>query len=191
MYPIKRAIVWINVLLILGLLLSACKPAASTAGKNGTVVPASVPTVAGSADGSVATTPSVSRGALPEDEPDAPVVRLIADGNRVIHAAVADYDELLSTTGLPIFVDYWSVTCPPCRAAAPFIEQLAGDYEGRAVILKVSLDARSNAELGNRYRIDSIPLFQVIKNGKVVERQVGYSAALQPALRQMIDRHLG
>jgi thioredoxin 1 len=73
-----------------------------------------------------------------------------------------------------VLVDFWAAWCGPCRMIAPVVEELAGDYEGRAKVVKLDVDA--NPETTARYNITSIPTLLVFKNGQVVEKLVGVVA---------------
>ena len=86
----------------------------------------------------------------------------------------------------PVLVDFWATWCGPCRMIAPVIEQIAGEYEGRAVVGKVEVDEEPG--LAQKYGVMSIPTLFVIKGGKVVETAVG--ARGRDAVASMIDRHL-
>ncbi len=83
-------------------------------------------------------------------------------------------------------VDFYSDSCPPCRALAPTIEKLAADYAGKAVIGKVNCD--TNYDLAVQYNITAIPAVLIFQNGKVVEKLIGlqpeaqYKAALDKLL---------
>lgn len=70
-----------------------------------------------------------------------------------------------------VVVDFWAEWCGPCRAVAPIIEQLAQEYTGKAVIGKVDVD--NNPQVSSQYGIRSIPTILFIKNGQVVDKQVG------------------
>jgi thioredoxin 1 len=68
-------------------------------------------------------------------------------------------------------VDFWAPWCGPCRMIAPVVEELAEEYEGRAIIAKVNTDEQQ--ELAVKYGIRSIPAILFFKNGEVVDQVVG------------------
>ncbi len=83
-------------------------------------------------------------------------------------------------------VDFWAEWCGPCRLVGPVIEELAGDYEGKAMIGKLDVD--SNPEVSLKYGVRSIPTILFIKNGEVVDKHVG--TATKATLEQKINEHL-
>ncbi len=68
-------------------------------------------------------------------------------------------------------IDFWAEWCGPCRAIGPVIEELAKDYDGKVNIGKVNVD--QNPQLSIDYGITSIPAILFVKDGKVVDKQVG------------------
>lgn len=68
-------------------------------------------------------------------------------------------------------VDFWAAWCGPCRMVAPIIEELAGEYEGKALIGKVDVD--QHPEVSMQYGIRSIPTILILKNGEVFDKHVG------------------
>ena len=86
----------------------------------------------------------------------------------------------------PVLVDFWATWCGPCRMIAPVIEQVAAEFEGRAVVGKVDVDEEPG--LAQRFGVMSIPTLIVLKDGKVVEQAVG--ARGKDAVAAMIERHL-
>ncbi len=71
----------------------------------------------------------------------------------------------------PVVVDFWAPWCGPCRAIAPILERLAGEYEGRLTIAKVNTD--QEVENASHLGIQGIPTLIIFKDGKEVERLVG------------------
>lgn len=94
------------------------------------------------------------------------------------------FDELLASTSQPILVDFWAEWCGPCHAVAPTIEQIARDYKGRALVIKVNVD--NKPQLAARFGIQSIPTLMIFQHGKPVWRQAG----VQPyaAIAHELDR---
>jgi thioredoxin 1 len=82
-------------------------------------------------------------------------------------------ENVLDKEGVAL-VDFWAEWCGPCRMVGPIVEEIANEYEGRALVGKVDVD--SNPEISHKYGIRSIPTLLFIKNGEVVDKQVGASA---------------
>lgn len=82
-----------------------------------------------------------------------------------------NFDDEIQKKQKPILVDFWAAWCGPCRMIAPTVEQIATDYEGRAVVGKVDVD--SNRDTALKYDIRAIPTLLVFKNGEVADRIVG------------------
>lgn len=104
---------------------------------------------------------------------------------KAIEITDANFDEVINTEQ-PVLVDFWAEWCGPCKMIGPVVEELAGDYEGKAVIGKVDVD--SNPNTSAKFGIRSIPTLLVLKDGKIVEKQVG--AVPKSVLAQKIDAHL-
>ncbi|MDR0547468.1 MAG: thioredoxin [Dysgonamonadaceae bacterium] len=87
----------------------------------------------------------------------------------------ANFKELASGDK-PLMVDFWAEWCGPCRMIGPFIEELAQEYEGKAIVGKVNVD--ENDELAGEFGIRSIPTILFFKNGEVVDKHVGAASKL-------------
>jgi len=93
--------------------------------------------------------------------------------------------EVLNNEGVSV-VDFWAEWCGPCRMVGPIIEQIAGEFEGKAVVGKVDVD--NNPNVAMKYGIRSIPTILYLKNGEVVDKQIG--AASKPALVKKLEAQL-
>ena len=91
---------------------------------------------------------------------------------KYIHMVItkSNFDEIVNS-GKPVVVDFWATWCGPCRRVAPVIEELANEYEGRAVVGKV--DVEEEDELASQFGIRNIPTVLFIKDGQVVDKVVG------------------
>ena len=93
--------------------------------------------------------------------------------------------EVLDKKGIAL-VDFWAEWCGPCRMLTPVVEELASDYEGKALIAKVDVD--ENAELSQKYGVRSIPTILILKDGEVVDKHVGVTT--KQALAEKIEAQL-
>lgn len=103
----------------------------------------------------------------------------------VLHLNTQSFEEAIAGDK-PVLVDFWATWCGPCRMIAPVIEQIAAEFEGRAVVGKVDVDEEMG--LAQRFGVMSIPTLIVLKGGKVVEQAVGARGRADVAA--MIERHL-
>ena len=98
----------------------------------------------------------------------------------------SNFDSVLATKNTPVMVDFWATWCDPCRMVAPVIEQVAEEYEGRAIVGKVDVD--ECGDLAMRYGVMSIPTVMVFVNGQPVAKQIG--AAPKTTYAAMLDQAL-
>lgn len=94
-----------------------------------------------------------------------------------------NFDELVINSDKPVLVDFWAAWCGPCRMVGPIVEELSQDFDGKAVVGKVDVDA--NNEVAAKYGIRNIPTLLFFKNGEVVDKQVG--VVPKPALAEKIN----
>ena len=94
-------------------------------------------------------------------------------------------NEVLSSDKVSV-LDFWAEWCGPCRVVGPIVEELATEYNGQAVIGKVNVD--ENPEISAKYGIRNIPTILFIKNGEVVDKQVG--AVPKSMLEDKLKAHL-
>ena len=83
----------------------------------------------------------------------------------------SNFEELVIKSDKPVLVDFWAEWCGPCRMVGPIVDELSNDFEGRAVVGKVNVDAEGGISMkyGNR----NIPTLLIFKDGEIVDKQVG------------------
>ena len=88
-----------------------------------------------------------------------------------LHLTEAAFDQTLAGRAETVVVDFWAEWCGPCKAIAPVLDELAGEYAGRVTIAKVNVDEHPG--LAARFQVRSIPTLLIFKGGQVVDQVIG------------------
>ena len=94
-----------------------------------------------------------------------------------------NFQELVAQSELPVLVDFWSGGCGPCKVIGPIIDELAEEFDGRAIVAKVN--AAENPNLSSYFKVRSVPTLMFIKNGQLIERFSGLVP--KPNLSEMLE----
>ncbi|MGI5838902.1 MAG: thioredoxin [bacterium] len=106
--------------------------------------------------------------------------------SNLINATDSNFQNEVLEAEKPVLVDFWAPWCGPCRMVGPVVEQIAGEYQEKMKVVKVNVD--DNPQTAAQYGVMSIPTLVVFKDGKAVQKMVGYMPKEQ--MKSQIDQVL-
>ncbi len=83
----------------------------------------------------------------------------------------SNFDEIVKNATTPIIVDFWAEWCGPCRTIGPIVDEISKEFDGKVIVGKVDVDG--NPEITSKFGVRNIPTVLFIKNGEVLDKQVG------------------
>jgi thioredoxin 1 len=92
----------------------------------------------------------------------------------------------IAQSNLPVLLDIGATWCGPCKALAPLVEEIAAEYEGKALVCKADVDECPG--IATQFRVRSVPTVLFIKNGEAVDKSVGLVA--KATLAEKLDKLL-
>jgi thioredoxin 1 len=98
----------------------------------------------------------------------------------------ANFNELVMQSEVPVLLDFYAAWCGPCKIIGPIIDELAEEYEGRALVAKVNTEV--NPGLSEYFKIKSIPTIMFINKGRLVERYQGLVP--KPNLEEILEAYI-
>ena len=98
----------------------------------------------------------------------------VAEKHYYVEVNQDNFEAVVLKSEKPVLVDFWAEWCGPCRLVAPTVEELAKDYDGQAVVVKVNID--ESPELAERFEVTAIPTLMFIKGGEQVDAIIGVEA---------------
>jgi thioredoxin 1 len=102
--------------------------------------------------------------------------------HKAIEITDTNFESIISSEK-PVLIDFWAEWCGPCKMIGPAVEEIAAEFEGKAIVGKVNVDF--NPTTAAKFNVRSIPTLLYFKNGQVVDKQVG--AVAKAALTKKLE----
>jgi thioredoxin len=107
--------------------------------------------------------------------------------NNMKHFEGPEFEADVLKASEPVVVDFYADWCGPCRMMTPVVEQLAAEYAGKVTIGKLDVDA--NQDIAIRYGVMGIPTLGLFRDGKLVDRLVGFPGGVAP-IKAWIEKNV-
>jgi thioredoxin 1 len=107
-------------------------------------------------------------------------------GSNIVHVGADSWQTEVTSSAVPVLVDFWAEWCGPCKAIAPALDELSQELAGKLKIVKVNVDEQG--DLAGQYGVRSIPTLLLVKGGQIQMQHIG--AASKAALKSKVEPFL-
>jgi thioredoxin 1 len=104
----------------------------------------------------------------------------------IIHVTDAEFDGKVIKSDLPVIVDFWAPWCGPCLVIGPVLEEMAKNFQGKAIVAKMNVD--ENPQTPQTYGVMAIPTLMIFKGGELKEKSIGVISKEQ--IGELLTKHL-
>lgn len=97
-----------------------------------------------------------------------------------------NYQDEVIKSDIPVLLDFWAEWCSPCQMIGPILSEIADEFDGKVKVGKINVD--DETELAREYKVESIPMMYLIKNGENVDGMLGLNP--KEKIIAMIEKHI-